>query len=127
MGAMERNTGPQIHSQPVTHQLLRVEIKIKAQTHPLVGSTDYLKHFFDDDKQRNWDLLTTSLSGGYLKHLSVMADYRRTAYCQEDKSTEIVFLGWGDGWLSAWHISFMTWIRINNPCQRLATGVSVHL
>lgn len=54
MGVMERNTGPQIPSQPVTHQLLRLEIKIKAQTHPLVGSKDYLKHFFDYDKQHNW-------------------------------------------------------------------------
>lgn len=37
--------------------------------------------------------MAESLSGGSLKHLSAIADYQSTAYCQEDKTTDILFLG----------------------------------
>lgn len=41
-----------------------------------------------------WDLMTKSLPGGYLKHLSVTADDQSTAYCQGNKHTETPFPDW---------------------------------
>lgn len=79
MSVMEKNTGPQIHSKPVTHPPLRVKSKYEHRHHPPERCKDDLKHFFGGDKQANlesdvkisvWRLLEASL---WLPEYSVLS------------------------------------------------------